>query len=69
MTEDYDLSNNIGNFKNHPSIMKIEENINKSFKLFFTIVTRDEVEKEINLIDISKSQPNNGIYIKAIKYS
>ena len=55
MTEDYDLSNNIGNFKNHPSIMKIEENINKSFKLFFTIVTRDEVEKEIKLLNISKS--------------
>ena len=49
--------------------MKIEENINKNFKWSFSLITRDEVEKEINLIDISKSQPNNGIYIKAIKYS
>ena len=61
MTEDYDLSNNIGNFKNHPSIMKIEENINKSFKLFFIIVTRDEVEKEIKLLNMSKSQSFNDI--------
>ena len=41
--------------------MKIEENINKSFKLFFTIVTRDEVEKEIKLLNISKSQSFNDI--------
>ena len=66
---DSTLNDIIKKFENYPSIMKIEENINKNFKWSFSSITRDEVEKEINLIDISKSQPNNGIYIKAIKYS
>ena len=66
---DSTLSDIIKKFENYPSIMKIEEHINKNFKWSFSSITRDEVEKEINLIDISKSQPNNGIYIKAIKYS
>ena len=41
----------IRNFENHPSIMKIEENINKNLKFSFSLVTREEVEKEIKLLD------------------
>ena len=31
--------------------MKIEENINKNLKFSFSLVTREEVEKEIKLLD------------------
>ena len=41
----------IRNFENHPSIMKIEENINKNLKFSFSLVTREELEKEIKLLD------------------
>ena len=41
--------------------MKIEKNTNKKFTFCFSLVTRDEVEKEIILLDILKSQPFNNI--------
>ena len=39
--------------------MKIEKNANKNFKFSLSLVTRDEIEKEIKLLDTSKSQPFN----------
>ena len=47
--------------------MKIEENINKNFKFSFSLATRDEVEKEINLLNTLKSQPFNDIRTKIVK--
>ena len=34
--------------------MKIEENINANFKFYFSLVTKDEIEKEINLFNTLK---------------
>ena len=53
MTDD-DLSDNIRNFENHPSIIKKEENVNKNSKFSFSLFTIDQVEKEIKLLDTSK---------------
>ena len=47
--------------------MKIKENMNEDFKLSFSLFTRDAAEKEIKLIDISKSQPHKNIPTKIMK--
>ena len=43
--------------ENHPSIMKIKENINRNFLSLLSSVTSGEGEKEINVLDILKFQP------------
>ena len=42
------LTDIIRKFENYPSKMKIKENINKNNKSPFSLVTSEEVEKEIN---------------------
>ena len=61
------LSDIIRTFKNHSSIMHIKENINKNFKFSVILVTRDEVIKETNQLNLSKPQPYNDIPTKVIK--
>lgn len=58
------LSDIIRTFKNHSSIMHIKENINKNFKFSVILVTRDEVIKETNQLNLSKPQPYNEIPTK-----
>ena len=58
---DDDLNDIIRNFENHLSIMKIEQNINKTF---FLSVTIDKVKRQIKLPDTSMSQPFNTTYTK-----
>ena len=58
---DDDLNDIIRNFENHLSIMKIEQNINKTF---FLSVTIDKVKRQIKVPDTSKSQPFNTTYTK-----
>ena len=66
MTDDT-LSDIIRNFENHPSILKMEENINKNVQFSFSLVTGDKVGKEINLHDISESQSHYDTPTKIIK--
>ena len=47
--------------------MKIEKNITKTLKKFFSSVIRDEVETKITLLVTSKSQPFNNIPTKIVK--
>ena len=61
------LSDVIRKSEDHPSIMKIRENINKNFTFSFSLVTSDEIEKEINQLNISKSQSHKDIFTKIIK--
>ena len=61
------LSDIIMKFENHPSIMVIKDNINKNFKFPFSTVACDEVGKDINQPNISKSQLHNDIPTKINK--
>ena len=62
---DSTLSDIIRKFENHPRIMKMKENTNKHTNKFsFSLVTKYEVEKKINLLDISLFQCHNERYEK-----
>ena len=59
--------NAIKMFENHPSILKINESINKDEIFSFAPVSTDDIRKEIENLDSTKSTQGNDIPTKIIK--
>ena len=57
----------INNYKNHPSILKINETVDQHERFSFQFTERESIIKEILLLDVSKASPKDAIPAKIIK--
>ena len=53
-------------YEQHPSIIKIKENVNIAEKFSFDSITAREIEDEIESIDINKANSSDDVPIKVL---
>ena len=66
---DENIDNIINNYKTHPSILKIEENVKVETKFSFSDITPNEIEIQLTNLDLKKATMENDIPAKVLKES
>ena len=57
----------IEKYKNHPSILAIQNNVTLDQTLSFQIMSSDTIYKQINLLNLKKNGTHDGIPPKCLK--